>query len=70
MLTTSDLARVICCEGGACIKPEACDAHREYRVTVSPAKAAAAVHRLLCAEWRKYRNTGPMTVIREAGRDE
>lgn len=55
MIQTTDLARTICCEGKPCMKPEACDAAREYRVTVSPMKAAEAVSRLLCREWAEHR---------------
>jgi hypothetical protein len=48
------LARAICCEGQPCIRPEACDANREYRVPVSPTKAAEAVRVLLCQQWREW----------------
>jgi hypothetical protein len=50
-MTASALARAICCEGAPCMRPERCDAGREYRVPISPARAAAAVERLLCDRW-------------------
>jgi len=52
-LTLNELAAVICCEGKPCMKPEACDKAREFRVPVSPMKAAEAVSRLLCREWAR-----------------
>ena len=53
------------------MKPDACDAMREYRVPVSPQKAAHAVSRLLCREWAQHRPAGPMSVSRVLeGRDE
>lgn len=64
-MTTADLAKVICCEGAACLRPDACDAGREYRVPVSPRRAAEAVHARLCEAWKQYRGVGPMTVVRE-----
>lgn len=65
-MTTSDLAKVICCEGQDCLKPDACDAGREFRVPISPHKAAEAVRVAMVKDWQTYRGTGPMTVIREA----
>ena len=53
-MTNEDLARAICCEGQPCIRPEACDAIREYRVPVSPTKSAEAVRVLLCQQWREW----------------
>ena len=52
-MTLNELAAVICCEGKPCMKPEACDKAREYRVPVNPMKAAEAVSRLLCEEWAR-----------------
>lgn len=70
-MTIPELARAICCEGQPCMKPDACDAMREYRVPVSPQKAAHAVSRLLCREWAQHRPAGPMSVTRVVeGRDE
>ena len=46
-MTASALARAICCEGNPCMRPDSCDAGREYRVPISPVKAAAAVLALL-----------------------
>lgn len=48
------LAVAICCEGKPCMRPEACDANREYRVPVSPKKAAAVVRKMLCQQWREW----------------
>lgn len=70
MLLNADIAKAICCEGQPCLKPDACDAGREYRVPVSPHKAALAVRALLCREWASHRPAGPMSVTREFGRDE
>jgi hypothetical protein len=53
-MTPDSLAVAICCEGKPCLRPEACDAHREYRVPVSPTKAAEAVRALLCHRWRDW----------------
>jgi len=50
-MTASPLAKAICCEGAPCMRPESCDAGREYRVPISPTRAAAAVERLLCERW-------------------
>ncbi|CAB4147484.1 hypothetical protein UFOVP504_29 [uncultured Caudovirales phage] len=63
-MTLIELAEVICCEGKPCMKPEACDKAREYRVPVSPMKAAEAVSRLVCREWAQHRSAGPMSVTR------
>lgn len=52
-MTLNELAEVICCEGHPCIKPKACDKAREFRVPVSPMKAAKAVSQLLCEEWAR-----------------
>jgi hypothetical protein len=70
-LTLIELAEVICCEGKPCMKPEACDKAREFRVPVHPMKAARAVTQLLCREWAQHRPAGPMSVTRVLeGRDE
>jgi len=59
-MTASPLAKAICCEGQPCMRPDACDAGREYRVPVSPTRAAAAVERLLCERWAAMtNNTNP-----------
>ena len=68
-MTLNELAEVICCEGHPCVKPEACDKAREYRVPVNPMKAAAAVSRLLCEEWAQHRPAGPMSVTRVLGEE-
>jgi len=70
-LTLNEFAEAICCEGQPCMKPEACDKAREYRVPVNPMKAARAVTQLLCREWAQHRPAGPMSVTRVVeGRDE
>lgn len=67
MLTTADLAKVICCEGAECMKPNSCDAGREFRVPISPHRAAEAVRVALCREWANHRPAGPMSVVRRVG---
>jgi len=52
-MTHEDLTRAICCPGGTCIRPEACDATRR-NVPVDIPRAAAAVHELLCRRWREW----------------
>jgi hypothetical protein len=59
-MTASPLARAICCEGAPCMRPDSCDAAREYRVPISPARAAAAVERLLCERWAQTRARGAL----------
>lgn len=62
MVTQDDLARAICCPGGTCIRPEACD-RASRNVVVNVPLAAKAVHELLCRRWREWpRNIGPMSV--------
>jgi hypothetical protein len=42
------------------MRPDSCDAGREYRVPISPTRAAAAVERLLCERWAAMtNNTNP-----------
>lgn len=67
MVLNADIAKAICCEGAPCCKPEACDAGREYRVPISPHKAAKAVRELLCREWAQHKPAGPMSVTRVLG---
>lgn len=70
MLLNAALAKAICCEGQPCLKPDACDAGREYRVPISPHKAAMAVRALLCEAWRDYpRSDGPMSRSRTYGEE-
>lgn len=71
-MNPTDLARVICCEGTPCMRPESCDATKRGRVPVSPMAAANAVHRLYCDQWRaQSASRGPMSATRVLGeRDE
>jgi hypothetical protein len=56
-MNPSALARAICCEGQPCLRPERCDAGQNYRVPISPTRAAADVERLLCERWSQTNNT-------------
>ena len=66
--TLLDLQRVICCPGGACVRPEACD-KGQRNVAVDVPRAAQAVAALLCERWREYRTVGPMAIKRELERE-
>ena len=67
--TLLDLQRIICCPGGKCVRPEACDMAGRTVVVDIP-RAAVAVAALLCDRWREFRTVGPMAMRRELERDE
>jgi hypothetical protein len=69
-MNLSTICRAICCPSGVCIRPERCDATNR-NVPVNIPHAAAAVHRLLCEQWRSYpRNDGPMARETKKEREE
>lgn len=45
------ISRAICCPGGQCVRPEACD-RGNRTVVVNVPHATAAVSKLLCDQWR------------------
>lgn len=69
-MNRDELARIICCPAGTCIRPEACDA-TQRNVVVDVPRAAQAVHELLCRRWREWpRNSGPLSRATVYGGDE
>jgi hypothetical protein len=50
------LRRAICCPGGTCVRPEACDRNNR-NVVVNVPLAATAVAQLLCEGWRQREAT-------------